>query len=201
MKLSTYAKQLGVSYITVWRQWQRGELDAYQLPSGTVIVSEAPKEPKRSDKVAIYARVSSSENKDNLESQAKRLYDFAVAKGYVIHKIVKEVGSGVNDSRPKLASLLQDNGYSRILVEHKDRLTRFGFNHLELLLGQLGKAIEVVNEAADQETDLMQDFVAIITSFCSRLYGQRRSKRKTEKLIQQLEQESADREEPDDPLD
>ena len=72
------------------------------------------------------------------------------------------------------------------MVEHKDRLTRFGFNYIETLLKQQGRSIEVINMAADGKEDLLQDFIAIITSFCARLYGQRRSKRKTEKIIAEL---------------
>jgi predicted site-specific integrase-resolvase len=82
--------------------------------------------------------------------------------------------------------LLNDPTARRIVVEHKDRLTRFGFNYIETLLKQQGRSIEVINTAADGKEDLLQDFIAIITSFCARLYGQRRSKRKTEKIIAEL---------------
>jgi predicted site-specific integrase-resolvase len=183
MKLSTYAKQLGVSYKTAWRHWKGGKLEAYQLPTGTVIVNTTR---KKNNKVCIYTRVSSAENKDNLNSQAERLTQYCVAKGYQISKIIKEVGSGVNDNRKQLANLLNDDDWGIVVVEHKDRLTRFGFNYLKILLSKMGKEIEVVNEADDGKQDLIQDFVSIITSFCARLYGLRRSKRKTEKLIKEL---------------
>ena len=74
----------------------------------------------------------------------------------------------------------------KIIVEHKDRLTRFGFNYIDTLFRQHGRSIEVVNEAANDRDDLMQDFVSIITSFCARLYGQRRSGRKTKRIIREL---------------
>lgn len=187
MKLSTYAKQLGVSYKTVWRKWKRGELDAYQLPTGTVIIRDTK---NKNDKVCIYTRVSSAENKDNLNSQAERLTQYCIAKGYKISKIIKEVGSGVNDNRKQLAKLLNDDDWGIIVVEHKDRLTRFGFNYLYILLSKAGKTIEVVNEADNGKDDLLQDFVSIITSFCARLYGLRRSKRKTEQLIKELQNDT-----------
>jgi predicted site-specific integrase-resolvase len=183
MKLSTYAKQLGVSYKTAWRHWKSGKLEAYQLPTGTVIVNTTR---KKNNKVCIYTRVSSAENKDNLDSQADRLTQYCVAKGYQISKIIKEVGSGVNDNRKQLTNLLNDDDWGIVVVEHKDRLTRFGFNYLRILLSKMGKEIEVVNEADDGKQDLIQDFVSIITSFCARLYGLRRSKRKAEKLIKEL---------------
>ena len=73
-----------------------------------------------------------------------------------------------------------------ILVEHKDRLARFGTNYIEKLLSLDNRKIEVINPQMNEKDDLMQDFVSIITSFCARLYGKRRSKRQTEKLINEL---------------
>jgi len=101
---------------------------------------------------------------------------------------VKEIGSGVNDTRPKLLKLLTDPSVGVIVVEHKDRLTRFGYNYLEQLLKMQDRRIEVINLAENGKEDLIQDFVSIVTSFCARLYGQRRSKRKTERLIAELTQ-------------
>jgi putative resolvase len=180
---------LGVSYKTAWRRWKAGKLDAYQLETGTVIIRDIK---KKNNKVCIYTRVSSAENKDNLNSQAERLTQYCMAKGYQISQIIKEVGSGVNDNRKQLTKLLNDDDWGIIVVEHKDRLTRFGFNYLKILLNKLGKDIEVVNEADDGKQDLMQDFVSIITSFCARLYGLRRSKRKTEAIIKRLESNDTD---------
>jgi len=141
------------------------------------------------DKVAIYTRVSSSENKDNLDRQAERLEEYATARGNQIAKVVKEVGSGVNDNRRQLDKLLRDKSYNRLIVEHKDRLTPFGFNYLEILFDEQGRTIEVAGEAANDTDDLMQDFISIITSFCARLYGQRKSKRRTQRLIEELKKD------------
>ncbi|WPF87580.1 IS607 family transposase [Cyanobacterium aponinum AL20118] len=185
MKLSDYAKKLGVSYKTAWRMWKRGEIKATQLPTGTIIVTTEEISPQG---VAIYTRVSSAENKSNLDSQAERLKAYCIAKGYQIKYIVKEVGSGVNDNRKKLVELLLKDDYSLIICEHKDRLTRVGFNYLKVLLNKQGKDIEVVNLAEERKDDLMQDFVAIITSFCARLYSIRKRTRKTECLIQCLKE-------------
>jgi putative resolvase len=137
----------------------------------------------------VYARVSSSENRDNLATQAERLTAYCMAKGYQVQQVVKEVGSGVNDSRPKFLSLLADASVTRIVVEHKDRATRFGFRYLETLLQQQHRQIEVVNLAADGQEDLLQDLVAVVYSFCARLYGQRRAKRKTERITAELQRD------------
>ena len=110
-----------------------------------------------------------------------------MAKGYKIHNIIKEVGSGINDNRPKLINLLTKGDFTKIVVEHKDRLTRIGFNYLKVLLENDNKTIEVVNECESEKEDLIQDFVSIITSYCTEIYGKRRSARKTEQLIKQLE--------------
>ncbi len=191
MKLSEYAKLTGISYQTAWRMWKRGQLNAYQLPTGTIVV-KIEENQKSSDLIAcIYARVSNAENKKNLEAQAERLTNYAIARGYRIYKVVKEVGSGLNDNRKQLAKILVDDNYNILIVEHKDRLARFATNYLSLLLEKTGKKLEIVNLADNSKDELMQDFIAIITSFCARLYGQRRSKRKTEKIIEQLNNETS----------
>lgn len=188
MKLSNYAKSKGISYQTAWKMWKRGELNASQLPSGTIIVDNTT---TKISGVAIYARVSSSENKFNLDSQAERLTQYCTAKGYQIISITKEIGSGINDNRTKLIKLLNEDNYNIIVVEHKDRLTRIGFNYIQVLLAKQGKSIEVVNLATEETEDLMTDFISIITSFCTRIYGLRRSKRKTENIIKELNNETS----------
>lgn len=191
MKLSEYAKKTGISYQTAWRMWKHGQLNAYQLPTGTIVV-RTEGENKSSEKIAcIYARVSNAENKKNLEAQAERLTNYAYARGYHVYKIVKEVGSGLNDNRRKLAQIFESDNYNILIVEHKDRLARFGTNYLKILLSKSGKKLEIVNSANNGKDELMEDLVAIITSFCARLYGQRRSKRKTEKIIEQLNNETS----------
>lgn len=189
MKLSQYAKQVGISYETAWKWFKTGRIRGYQVDTGTIIITElSPIEPVvQSTKVVIYTRVSAAENKANLGSQAQRLQDYCAAKGYSVLTVVREIGSGVNDERPKLLKLLTDPHVGVIVVEHKDRLTRFGFHYIDALLGMQGRRIEVVNLAAGERDDLMEDFVSLIRSFCARLYGQRRSKRKTERLIQELQ--------------
>ena len=189
MKLSEYARRVGVNYKTAWRWWHAGTLDAYQTASGTVIVREPAEMTSRLpayQHVAIYARVSEAEDRPNLESQAARLVAYCAAKGYQVHQVVKEIGSGVNDSRPKFLKLLSDPTVEKLVVEHKDRATRFGFRYIETLLEQQGRHIEVVNLAENGREDLLADLVAIIYSFCARLYGQRRAKRKTETIVKEL---------------
>ena len=185
MKLSDYAKKMGVTYRTAWNWYKSGKLNAIQMATGTIIVKETDNKIV-ADYIIIYARVSSSENKKHLDTQAERLVGYATAKGYQIKEVVKEIGSGVNDNRHKLQKILHDSKATKIIVEHKDRLTRFGFNYLKTLLEKHGCIIEVVNEVGDEKEDLMQDLISIITSMCARYYGLRRGKRKTDKIIQEL---------------
>jgi len=187
VKLSQYAKQQGISYSTALRWWHQGVIRGYQASSGTIIVETEGKQAASEERVAIYARVSSAEHRENLERQAERLTQYCTIRGYRVVKLVKEVGSGVNDSRPKLLSLLRDPLITRVVVEHKDRLTRFGFRYIETLLEIQGRTIEVVNPAENNKEDLLHDLASIVYSICARLYGQRRAKRKTERLVEQLQ--------------
>jgi len=123
-----------------------------------------------------------------LERQAERLEDYCAAKGYQVSKVVKEIGSGVNDNRAKFLALLEDQRVTTIIVEHKDRATRFGFRYLETLLRGQGRTLEVVNLAENNREDSLADLVSIVYSFAARLYGQRRAKRKTEAIVKQLQE-------------
>lgn len=186
MKLSEYAKKNSITYKTAWNHFKSGLIpNARQLPTGSVVIDET--QESRPSKTAVYARVSSSENKSNLIAQSKRVQEFCSVKGWVVNVVVEECGSGLNDSRKKLLKLITDPSITRIVVEHKDRLTRFGFNYInELWSGE----IVVINEVKEDEKDLMQDFVSLVTSFTARLYGRRRSKRTTEKLIKELSEDA-----------
>lgn len=187
-KLSEYARDHNVTYRTAYNHFKRGLIShAYQLPTGTVVIPDYVKH-NISEYVVTYARVSSSENKDNLESQSKRLIQFCNAKGWTTSENVKEIGSGINDSRKKLLQILIDNKATKLVIEHKDRLTRFGFNFIKILCDRNNCEIIIINNTDGDKEDIIQDFVSIITSYCAKIYGQRRSKRKTEQLIKELKE-------------
>ena len=113
----------------------------------------------------------------------QRLRDFCSAKGIIIEKEYSEIASGLNDKRPKLSKIL--NSDYNIVIEHKDRLTRFGFNYIETLLNKQNREILILNKMKLKD-DLIQDFISIITSFCARIYGKQRSSHKKEKILKQL---------------
>jgi len=153
------------------------------------LVETESKQAPREERVVISARVSSAEHKEKLERQAERLLHYCTVRGYQVAQVVKEIASGVNDSRPKLLALLKDLQATRIVVEHQDRLTRFGFRYLETLLELQGRTIEVVNVAENDTEEFIADLVAIVYAFTARLYGQRRAKRQTERIVEELQAE------------
>lgn len=189
VKLSKYAEMTGVSVRTLWRRINDGSLSVVRSSTGRVFVEINDDVAPYKLNVCIYARVSSSENKDNLERQKERLISYCNAKGYKVSKIVTEIGSGLNDERKKLEKILLNRSINLIVVEHKDRLARFGLNYIQKLLELDNRKIEILNPQMNDEDDLMQDFVSIITSFVARLYGRRRSKRRTEQLIKSIKDE------------
>ncbi|HEV2460582.1 MAG TPA: IS607 family transposase [Ktedonobacterales bacterium] len=178
MKLSAYARQVGVTYKTAWQWWKAGQLDAYQLPTGTIIV----REPQiAATGVALYARVSSADQQDDVTRQMQRLRDYAAARGYQVVAEVTEIASGLNDERPKLKKLLTDGRVGVLVVEHRDRLTRFGYGYIATLLEQQGRRVEAVFPT-DTGEDLVDDIVAVITSLATRLYGRRNAKRRAAQI-------------------
>lgn len=162
VKLSVAAKLLGISFRQAQRQVVAGTLPTLVSPTGRRFVAVAwlkrqtgeSEDAVAGSRCAIYARESSSENKAALESQVDGLTRYATAKGWKIVHVVREIGSGMNDQRQKLHWLVKSGDFDVLLVEHKDRLTRFGFAWFEALCPF---RIEVVNEAAGQTHDLMED--------------------------------------------
>ena len=186
IKLSQYAKLKNRCYRTMWNKFHEGLLpNAYADSKGSIFVKLDY--DKKDNYCVIYARVSSHDQKQDLERQVEILSNFAVNNGYSIKQIYKEIASGLNDDRKELNKLLNNDKISLVIVENKDRLTRFGFNYISLLLTRLNVKLLVVNNSDSNKNDLMNDFISIVTSFCARIYGQRRTKNNVKKIIQDLE--------------
>lgn len=182
MKLSAWARKQGVSYQTAWNWFSTGKLPvrAAQMPTGTIIVHED--EAATAGGVAIYARVSSSDQRADLDRQVARLSEYAAAQGLHVSKVVSEVGSGLSGKRPKLLKLLASRDVSTILVEHRERLCRFGFEYLQAALAAQGRSICVVS-TKEVSDDLVRDMVEVLTSFCARLYGRRSATRRAKAAV------------------
>jgi predicted site-specific integrase-resolvase len=187
IKLSEYAKLKNRCYKTMWNKFHDGSLpNAYADEKGSIFIKL--EEEKKEKCVVIYARVSSNGQKSDLTRQVDRLSEFTIKSGYPLSKVYKEVASGLNDKRSELQKMLTNEKITTIVIENKDRLTRFGFNYLETLLNRMGVEIIVASELDNSDkNDLMSDFISIVTSFCTRIYGQRISKNKIKQVITELE--------------
>lgn len=150
MKLSEWAKLQGISYKTAWRMWRDGRLPvpAEQWATGTVIIHQPV---NAVNGVALYARVSSADQKTDLDRQLARLTEFAIAQKFSIIDAVKEVGSGLNGPRKGMMRLLRNPEAKIIVVEHRDRLMRFGFEYVESALAAQNRKVVVIKP--DEMTD------------------------------------------------
>jgi putative resolvase len=172
MKLAEWARANGVHPQTAYRWFRQGTMPvpARRLPSGTILV-DTPGSPP-GGRVVLYARVTAYDQRADLDRQVARLTAWATGQGMVVAEVVREVGAGVNGKRPRLRRLLADPHATTIVVEHQDRLARFGVEHLEAALAAQGRRLLVV-EPGETSHDLMGDMIEVLTGFCARLYGRR----------------------------
>jgi len=180
------AKRLGVSTMTVRRWIKAGKIKAYQIgrefriPESEVLRLLEGKLP---DKVVIYARVSNRDQKEDLERQVEYLKNYCSSKGYQVVKILTDISSGLNENRKGLKNLfklVESGEITKVVITYRDRLTRFGFKYLEQYFNSHGVEIEVIfdDEGKTPEKELVEDLLAIVTSFAGKLYGMRSHKKK-----------------------
>ena len=187
MKLSEWARQQGICYRTAWRWFKSGKLPvrAVQISTGTILVEEIK---ESAESVVLYARVSSSDQKQDVNLQIARLVQFANNQGLAVTKTITEIGSGVNGHLPRLKKLLADPKIKIIVVEHRDRLMRFGVDYIEASLIAQGRKL-LVADASELKDDLVQDMIDMLTSFCARLYGRRSAKNRALKAVEAIQHE------------
>jgi len=186
VKLSEWARRNGVHYQTAWLWAKEGRMPVpvIKTDTGRYLVLETP--VNEDGRTVAYCRVSSADQRDDLERQAGRVVTAATARGLTVAAVVTEVGSGLNARRPRLAKLLRDPQVTTIVVERRDRLARFGVEHLTCALAANGRTIVVLDET-EVDDDLVRDMTEILTSFCARLYGRRSAKRKAEAAMAAVE--------------
>ena len=189
-KLSEWAKENGVHYRTamVWMHEGRLPVSVVRTPGGHYRVVENAVVPLTSGKSVLYGRVSSHDQKSDLVRQMGRLRSFASGLGLQDVEAVEELGSGLNGKRPKLLKLLADPTVTRIVVEHRDRLARFGVEYIEAALQAQGRSL-VVAEAGEQKLDIVQDFIDVVTSMCARIYGRRAASNRAKKALAAAQEE------------
>jgi putative resolvase len=114
---------------------------------------------------------------------------YANSKGWVVAQTITEIGSGLNGHRPKLMKLLTNSNIKIILMEHLDRLMRFGVEYVESALAAQGRRL-IIADSSELKDDLVQDMIEILTSFCTRLYGRRSAKNKAKKALETIQSET-----------
>jgi len=158
---------------------------------GITTEPDEPMQPHGPAVVAVYARVSSHEQKQkgDLARQAARLVEYCEGKNYTVTYTLEEVGSGLNDSRPKLNRLFRlaiGHTINKVIVEHKDRLTRFNFGIFDLFFKSHGVTIEWIEDVLPKsyEAELVEDIISLMFSFSAKVYGKRSSNSKQNKQKQ-----------------
>jgi putative resolvase len=132
--------------------------------------------------LGLYARVSSHDQKPDLDRQVARLAAWAAQSGQAVARVEAEVGSGMNGARSRVRRLLADPRVRTVVVEHRDRLGRMNTELVEAALSAHGRRL-VVLDPAGTEDDLVRDMTEILTSFCARLYGRRSARNRAEKAL------------------
>ena len=191
MRIREWAEREGFHPQTVWRWCREGTMPVpfERTATGAIIVHDpkyetAPTTPN-AGRTVCYARVSSIDQKNDLQRQADRLKAFAFNMGVAAPEVVTEVGSGVNDKRRKLNHLLADPTVATIIVEHRDRLARMNAGLIESTLEASGRRLIVVDDT-DLDTDLARDMTEVLTSFCARLYGRKSAARRAQQALEAL---------------
>jgi putative resolvase len=193
---------LNVSRVTINRWQAKGFLHPVYTPGGhrrfresdlraALGLTETVDQPHH--RVVVYARVSTRKQAEagNLQRQEERLVTYAVKQGYQVVATLTEIASGVNERRPKLRQAIQlitDKEAGVLIVEFQDRLARFGYEYLQWLVNSQGGSIEIVEAMADKapNEELVEDLIAIVTSFSARIYGRRGGRHVTKKVGQVL---------------
>ena len=188
------AKALSVSRKTVRKWIKEGKIKAERTLGGQYRIPESEVRRllgKPGNRAVIYARVSASDQRTDLERQVQHLREYCAARGYMVVETLTDITSGLNEKRHglnKLFQLVNRGEVDVVVITYKDRLTRFGFRYLEAYFASHGVRIEAIfgEEPKDMRQELVEDLIAIVTSFAGRLYGMRSHKKR--KVVEALEQ-------------
>jgi excisionase family DNA binding protein len=197
-------QRLGISYSTLSRWVREGRIRAVRTAGGVFRVPESEVRRiaeglpiSKEVRAVIYARVSSSDQRSDLERQVQYLTQYCSSKGYRVVDVLSDVASGLKTDRKgllKLFNYVVNRQVDVVVVTYRDRLTRFGFEYLEHFFNQHGVRVEVVfgEEPKDAYQELVEDLIEIVTSFAGKLYGLRSHKKKRlvegfKKLLEEVE--------------
>ena len=192
IKLTQFAEKVGLSRRTIFKLIEKGELKPFVKKNNHNYFTEEQVEKflgiEETDarKIIAYARVSSNNQKKELETQLQLLETFSLKQGVIIDEYISEIGSGINFKRPKflkLVSMILNKEVKVIYVTYQDRLVRFAYELIEYLCEIYGTEIKVINiKTTSPQEELVEDLMTIIHVFSSRLYGLRRNKTKIKEM-------------------
>jgi putative resolvase len=192
MRLKDWAAQQGIHYQTAWKWFRDGKLPvpALQTPSGTILVQpDAPDAvPQPGGGLGLYARVSSHDQRADLDRQVSRLTRWAATAKAPVVRVEAEVASGMTGRRVKLRRLLADPAVTTVVVTHRDRLARMNAELVEAALSAHGRRLVVLDDG-EVTDDLVRDVVEVLTSFCARLYGRRSARNRALKALRCAERD------------
>jgi predicted site-specific integrase-resolvase len=184
VNLKEWAAATGVSYATARRGYEAGALPVPSYRMGRLIMVGEPVTGAVANdaQVVVYARVSSADQKADLDRQVARVATWATGRHLAVSRVVTEVGSALNGHRKKFLGLLRDPAVTTLVVEHRDRFARFGAEYVEAALTAQGRRLLVV-DAAEVDDDLVRDVTEILTSLCARLYGRRAAANRARRAV------------------
>ena len=200
MKANEARKILGITYPTLYKYVREGKISVTRINKCHQIYNEGDvyaligrKSKQKDQKIISYSRVSTHSQKSQLQSQTTRLLDFCCAKALDLHKQYSDIGSGMKGNREAFQEVIQEvigGTVSVVVIENKDRLTRFGFEQLETIFKFFGTKILVVSDLTEKsyEQELTEDLIAIIHHFSMKMY---RHRRVLKKLAQELKNENS----------
>ncbi|MFU8854441.1 IS607 family transposase [Micromonospora sp. SL1-18] len=185
MNLKEWAASQGIAYVTARRQYAAGTLPVptYRLGRLIMVGEPLPVASAGGERVVVYARVSSADQRTDLDRQIARVVTWATGQGLSVSQVVTEVGSALNGHRKKFLALLHDPTVTTIVVEHRDRFARFGAEYVEAALAAHGRQLLVVDPAVVDD-DLVRDVTEILTSLCARLYGRRAAANRARRAVE-----------------
>jgi predicted site-specific integrase-resolvase len=188
VNLKEWAVANGVHPVTAYRWFKEGKLPVPATRVGGLILIDQPAGTTSTGVTVVYARVSSADQRQDLERQVARVATWATGRNLSVDRVVTEVGSALNRRRRKLLALLRDPEVTTIVVEHRDRFARFGAEYVEAVLSASGRRLLVV-DPAEVDDDLAGDVTEILTSLCARLYGRRAAANRAARAVATLEQD------------
>jgi predicted site-specific integrase-resolvase len=183
VNLKQWAAREGVHHVTAYRWFREGRLPVPARKVGRLIlVDVAATEKPAAESVVVYARVSSTDQRVDLDRQVARVTEWSTSQGLTVSRVVTEVGSARDGHREKFLALLRDASVTVIVVEHRDRFAWFGAEYVEAALAAQGRRLLVV-DPAEVDDDLVRDVTEILTSLCARLYGRRAAANRARRAV------------------